>query len=53
MTQSDKHRILNCGVNWEIFSENGAFIKRKAFRTGYILHLKFYSFMLPGSRNIL
>ena len=53
MTQSDKHRILNCSADWKILSENGAFIERKAFRTGLILHLKFHGFLLPGSRNII
>ena len=51
MTQSDKHRILNCSVDWKILSDNGAFIERKASRTGLILHLKFHGFLLPGSYN--
>ena len=32
MTQSDKHRILNCSVDWKILLENGALIERKAFK---------------------
>ena len=41
MTQSDKHRILNCSVDWKILSDNGAFIERKASRTGLIYILSF------------